>query len=272
MVHTRTRARRLGWSLVVIAGGLSLGACTSFSFPGKEGQGAAPSALKDRERMVKVPGGRFLMGNAQGEPDEHPPHDVELASFLIDRVEVTNADYGACVDAGVCRASKLVTDAALLGPRHPVVGVTWFDAVKYCGWVGKRLPTEAEWEYAARAPELMPYPWKGRYQPTLANLRGDVDGYPKTAPVGSFPDGASGLGVLDMAGNVAEWTADWYDGLYYQSSPEKAPKGPSTSTGYRSVRGGSWADTDYEARSTKRDSLDPNFGKDSVGFRCAAGG
>ncbi len=262
--------RRAIWMTTTLL--LSQAACTSFSFPGREGQGAAPSELRDRERMVQVPGGRFLMGNAQAKPDEYPPHDVEIAPFRLDRNEVTNAAYRSCVDAGVCQASTYADDKDLGGPRHPVVGVNWLNAVKYCQWVGKRLPTEAEWELAARTPELSIFPWQGRFQPTLANLRGDVDGYAKTAPVGSFPEGASGLGLLDMAGNAAEWTADWYDTLYYQTSPERAPKGPSVSTGSRVVRGGSWADTDYEARTTRRDSLDPNFGKDSVGFRCAASG
>lgn len=260
---------RVAGHLVVVTVALALSGCTSFAFPSK-GQGDAPAALKDRSAMAKLPAGRFTMGWALGEPDEYPPHEVELKAFLVDRTEVTNAAYRACVDAGVCRKASYADDPILGRERHPVVGVTWFDAVRYCRWVDKRLPTEAEWEYAARAPAFSAYPWEGRFVPTHTSARGDADGYPKTAPVGSFDKGVSGHGVYDMAGNAAEWTHDWYLSTWYQETLAESPKGPSAPTGSRVVRGGSWADTDYELRSTARSALDPNFGKNSVGFRCAA--
>jgi formylglycine-generating enzyme required for sulfatase activity len=253
----------LGSPLLVLALG-----CTSFSFPGKGGQGAAPAELKDTERMVKLAGGKFLMGWPQGEPDEYPVHEVELSAFAMDRTELTNAHYRACVDAKVCRASSTADDPELGRPSHPVVGVPWQDAQRYCAWVGKRLPTEAEWEYAARSPAFLAFPWQGRFSPTFANSRGELDGYAKTAPVGSYPAGASGKGLLDMAGNVAEWTSDWYEASYYQVSDTQNPTGPALATGNKSVRGGSWADTDFGLRATARDSLAHDFGKDSVGFRC----
>lgn len=254
---------------LAIATSLALSGCTSFAFPSK-GAGAAPDALKDRSQMARLPAGRFLMGSGLGEPDEYPTHDVQLSAFLLDRTEVTHAAYGACVEAGACRAAAYADDPVLGRPRHPVVGVTFRDAARFCRWVGKRLPTEAEWEYAARAPAFGVYPWEGRFFATHANFRGGADGYDKTAPVGSFPDGVSGSGLYDMAGNVAEWTGDWYLATYYANSPEQDPKGPSAATGARVVRGGSWADSDYLLRSTARGSLDHSFGKDSVGFRCAA--
>jgi formylglycine-generating enzyme required for sulfatase activity len=250
-------------ALAVLAG------CTSFSFPASKKKGGAPQGLKDRGKMVRIEGGRFVMGWARGDPDEHPVHDVELSTFLIDRTEVTNGEFRECVSAGVCRGSKFMDDPLLGNDRHPVVGITWNDAKRYCRWVDKRLPTEAEWEMAARAPDFGAYPWKGSYMPTKANVRGEADGYAKTAPVGSFPDGASGNGLLDMAGNAGEWVNDWYDSVYYQKSPTTNPKGPEVSTGSRGVRGGAWNDNDYSARSSKRLGLDPNFGTDAVGFRCA---
>lgn len=263
----------MSWQAVgMVTGLLFLGAgCTSASFGGA-GRREPPAALLDRADMVTLPPGGFRMGYAHGDPDEHPPHQVELPGFLIDRQEVSNDAYGACVRAGVCRAAAHAGDPVLGAPTHPVVGVTWFDAKRYCGWLGKRLPTEAEWEYAARYPKFLPFPWEGKAAPQLANLRGAADGHRRTAPVGTYPAGASGAGALDMAGNAAEWTADWYDSEYYKESPQKAPTGPSTSTGARSVRGGSWGDTDYEARATRRTALSPNFARDSVGFRCAAAG
>jgi formylglycine-generating enzyme required for sulfatase activity len=243
--------------------------CTSFAFPGK-GKGSAPDALKDRRKMVKIPAGTFRMGSENAQPDEFPVHDVDINGFLLDTTEVTLRDYRACVSAKVCRKPALGNEET--DENKPVVGVSWEDANKYCGWVAKRLPTEAEWEYAARAPKNSAFPWDGRFAPTKVNARGTEDGYEKTAPVGSFLDGASGYGVLDMAGNVAEWTADWYESTWYQKSERSNPRGPEGTTGSRSVRGGSWADNDYLVRSTSRGSLDPNVSNDSVGFRCAAEG
>ena len=242
-------------------------ACTSFGFE-KGGTSSAPSALQDRSTMIPIPPGTFLMGTAHGEPDEYPLHEVTISGLLVDRTEVDVGNYRACVEAGVCRASAFAADPILGRDRHPVVGVTWRDAVKYCGWVGKRLPTEAEWEYAARLPTFSPFPWEGRFAPTKANGRGTVDGYPKTAPVGSFPEGKSVSAILDMAGNAAEWTSDWFDGAYYGRSEKKDPKGPSAPTGQRTVRGGSWADPPHVLRSMSRQALDPNASRDSVGFRC----
>jgi formylglycine-generating enzyme required for sulfatase activity len=132
------------------------------------------------------------------------------------------------------------------------------------------LPTEAEWERAAHHPKYQLYPWAGAFKPQNANLRGDADGYARPAPVGSFPQGASGLGILDMAGNAAEWCSDWYESTWYQKSPEKNPKGPSEQTGSKVVRGGAHTDNDYLGRTTARASIDPNVANDAVGFRCAA--
>jgi formylglycine-generating enzyme required for sulfatase activity len=261
------RALLLGCLGVALA---AVGACTSFTFPGKGGSQAAPSELMDRSEMATMPAGKYLMGFANGEPDEFPAHEVQLSGFLVDRTEVSNGNYKACVEAKACRASSFEKDAVLGRARHPVVGVSWRDAKRYCDWVDKRLPTEAEWEYAARAPAFSIFPWEGRFKATLVNARGDVDGYEKTAPVGSFPEGRSGLGLYDMAGNVSEWVSDAYDAVYYKNSPTDSPKGPALATGSRVVRGGSWADNDYLLRSTARAALDPNLRRDSVGFRCVA--
>jgi formylglycine-generating enzyme required for sulfatase activity len=235
--------RRAFLSAGLVVALAALTGCTSFAFAGKEGAGSAPADLMDKE----------------------------ISSFYLDKTEVTVAAYKRCVDASVCRKLPSLADEVLGQATHPVVGVTWYDADRFCKWVKKRLPTEAEWEYAARTPNYGPYPWKGKFDATAANSRGATDGYETTAPVGSFPSGATQAGLLDMVGNAAEWTADWYDGVYYQTGGKKNPKGPSLNTGYKSVRGGSWSDNDYQSRTTARDSLDPNFGKNSVGFRCAKG-
>lgn len=242
--------------------------CTSFSFPNKS-KGSAPSDLKDREKMVAVPGGTFPMGWNRGEPDEFPPHDVDVAEFLIDRTEVTVDEYARCMDANNCRSIAEVKAARGEKGSHPVTMVTWNDAAKYCRWVGKRLPTEAEWEKAARAPSWGPYPWTGKFEARYANSAATGDGHEGTAPVGSFPGGASGLGVLDMSGNAAEWTADYYESTWYQKSPKSNPKGPEADTGARVVRGGAFTDNDYLVRATARSGKDPNVANVAIGFRCA---
>lgn len=256
-------------TIVLGATGLGAAGCTSFAFR-STGKGSAPSELKDREAMVKVKAGVFQMGAPSAEPDEYPAHPVEVSSFLIDKTEVTIGDYDRCVQARACRAPKVVDPTEDITARHPVVGVSWYDANKYCEWVGKRLPTEAEWEYAARSPRFAAFPWDGRSDASKANLRGDTDGFARTAPVGSFPKGASGLGLLDMGGNASEWTADWYDAVWYKKTPGKDPKGPEASTGSKVVRGGSWSDNDYLARATARLGVDPNLSNDAIGFRCAS--
>ena len=181
-----------------------------------------PSSPPD---MLPVPGGAFTMGaNGVGELDEQPQHQVTLAGFLLDKLEVTNADYRACVEAkacapyrdGVAASMKLGTDDRFRGPTQPVVGVSWFDAKAYCEWRGKRLPREAEWEKAARGAEGRTYVW-GEAKPDplrLACFAGSVSG--ATMPVGSFPDGAGPYGHLDLAGNVWEWVEDLYDPYAYQ--------------------------------------------------------
>lgn len=260
---------------VVVAAALSSAVlsagCTSFAFK-SSGKGTAPSELQNREQMVLVNGGSFDMGNKTGEPDEFPTHRVTLTSYLIDRVEVSIADYKRCVEARVCTALVAPSPApeTPVPTTHAVVGVPWYGAKKYCEWVGKRLPTEAEWEYAARKPHFLLYPWKSGFETSRANARGAEDGYETTAPVGSFPTGATPSGILDLAGNAAEWTADWYEATWYQKSPERNPTGPEAPTGQRVVRGGSWSDPSYNLRATARTALDPNYSNNAVGFRCAA--
>ena len=231
---------------------------------------AVASRVREKDGMVEVyvPAGEFEMGSMGGRSGDHPVHTVALDALWIDRTEVTNAQYTLCVKDGKCEQSFLADDAAYNGDDYPVVGVSWYDAVTYCKWAGARLPTEAEWEYAARGLEGNVYPW-GDKAPTCelaqySNCSG------RTGPVGSLPDGASWCGVLDMAGNVWEWVADWYDEDYYGSSPSQNPAGPSSGE-YRVLRGGSWSSLYSVVRSANRGRLHPDDSWYSFGFRCARG-
>jgi eukaryotic-like serine/threonine-protein kinase len=217
--------------------------------------------------------------DSQCSDDERPQHTVTLDAYYIDKYEVTNARYQGCVDFGACSPPK---DAIYYGNTtyadYPVIYVTWHQAEAYCAWAGKRLPTEAEWEKAARGTDGRTFPWGSDFNGELLNFC-DVncefdwkntsydDGYAYVAPVGSYLDGASPYGALDMAGNVWEWTADWYDGGYYSGSPDGNSVGPSAGEG-RVVRGGSWYLHDYFVRSGVRYSLVPDFRNYDVGFRC----
>ncbi len=234
--------------------------------------------------MVHVPAGEFLTGSANSDPDagdnEKPQHTVYLDAFWIDKTEVTNAQYNVCVQAGVCKASAFAGNSNYSGDTQPVVGVDWSDAKAYCEWAGRQLPTEAQWEKAAHGTPLsVPpagggeaggariYPW-GNDPPTceLAQYYGcSPQG---TVPVGSkSPADDSPYGVADMAGNVWEWVADWYDGNYYASSPARNPDGPSSGQS-RVVRGGGWGGDADNLRSASRNYDGPGDRSDDIGFRC----
>jgi serine/threonine-protein kinase len=162
---------------------------------------------------------------------------------------------------------------------HPVVQVSWNDASAYCFWAGRRLPTEAEWELAARGTDARIFPWgdfsasgnllnfaDSRLNADFSNMDVD-DGYEFTSPVGSYPEGASPYGVMDMAGNVWEWVFDYYGEAYYRSSPSSNPDGPSTGM-FRGIRGGSWSNSPALNRAAYRGKADPNHSYDKIGFRC----
>jgi|GEM_PF-2456202 len=218
---------------------------------------------------VDIPAGTFRMGSdpavdSQAYSDEMPQHDVTLDAFRIGTYEVTNADYAQCVKATVCNEpADTETYLDIAYAWHPVVTVSWYDAKTFCEWVGGRLPTEAEWEYAARGDTGYVYPW-GNTDPTceLANYYecgGD------TMPVGSLPDGASPFGAMDMAGNVWEWTADWYG--EYSEEMQYNPTGPERGD-YRVLRGGSFDGHPSYLRASNRSYDGPVLRDDDVGFRC----
>jgi formylglycine-generating enzyme required for sulfatase activity len=214
--------------------------------------------------------------------DEQPQHTAYLDAFWIDKTEVTNAKYQRCVEAGVCQVPTTCdwgepTYGDVSKAEHPVVCVRWHDAKAYCEWAGARLPTEAEWEKAARGTGGQIHPWGNDFDGSKLNSCDvncphewrDVsanDGYIYTAPVGSYPGGASPYGALDMAGNAWEWVADGYDPGYYNQSPTRNPPGPDSGE-KRVLRGGSW----YIAgvRITDRHWFLPWHGNPDVGFRCA---
>jgi formylglycine-generating enzyme required for sulfatase activity len=200
--------------------------------------------------------------------DERPAHTVLVEAFKIDKFEVTNEQFEMLV-----KETGYVSDAEKAGdsmtwrtfakdrPRHPVVKVSWNDAVAYCKWAGKRLPTEAEWEKAARGTDGRIYPWGHEWDATKANTKeGEYRG---TTAVGSFPDGASPYGVMDMAGNVAEWTADWY-----KAYPGSDFASPYFGEKYRVIRGGGWFSDKESVRTTERSASSVTLANDDVGFRC----
>ena len=211
-----------------------------------------------------IAAGTFPMGaNLPQTGDESPEHNVSLPAFWIDVYEVTNARYRKCVEAGACyepQDLRFYQDGRYA--NHPVVFVTWYEADAYCHWLGERLPAEAEWEKAARGSQGPDYPWGSDPSPEKLNAGLRVGG---TLPVGSFPEGASPYGALDMAGNVWEWTADWY--LPYPGSKFQSDLFGEK---YKVVRGGSWNHPIEDARSFHRDIASPARALHVVGFRCAA--
>jgi len=260
--------------------------------------GRTKTASVDNMILMYVPAGEFLMGTEIGLTDEQPIHKVYLDSYWIDQKEVSNARYIECVEAGKCdrpSSLKFYNDPSFAS--HPVEYVSWKDAVNYCTWAGRRLPTEAEWEMAATwdpyTNQQRVYPWgdeydcrKGNFDDELeldASLMQDgsvgCDGFVRSAPVGSFPDGASLYGALDLSGNVWEWVHDAFIEVdpfnasienYYANSPLENPMGVDPAiTEYRSMRGGSYNFTFGFGRAAYRlwYGLDDSY--DGVGFRCA---
>ncbi len=232
-------------------------------------------AEKDSMTMVYVPAGEFLMGSSDSDRDaagdEKPQHLVYLDAFWIDQTEVTNAQYKQCVQDRKCNASEYANNSKYNDDTQPVVGVGWDDAKAYCEWVGRQLPTEAQWEKAARGTDGRIYPWsdqKATCEYAVMN-DGSGNGCSKGAAwaVGSKHQGASPYGALDMAGNVWEWVTDWYDRDYYSSSPARNPQGPSAGE-FRVLRGGSWL-SDYSSdRAAYCSSNMPTLRSYFVGFRC----
>jgi formylglycine-generating enzyme required for sulfatase activity len=226
----------------------------------------------DGVTMMFVPAGPFSMGSDQYN-NEKPIHAVNLSAYYIDRFEVTNAAYQRCVEAGACappKQSNSFTRTAYYGnpefDEFPVIYVDWNMAKTYCEWRGDRLPTEAEWEKAARGADGRTYPWGEGIGCDKANYNFNCKG--DTAKVGSYLAGVSPYGLYDMAGNVLEWVNDWYDGNYYQNSPASNPMGPSSGQ-YRVLRGGSWGNLGYVVRSAGRRYSTPDNIVNVVGFRCA---
>lgn len=223
--------------------------------------------------MVLVPDGEFAMGSNDGSPDQQPVHNVYLNAYYIDKYEVSNKLYANCVNAGACLLPS--NDKRFLDPNyaeHPVVYVNWSMANAYCEWRGTRLPTEAEWEKAARGTDERTYPWGKDISCKEANYFNGLDycsPATDTSPIGSYEKGKSPYGVYDMAGNVAEWVADWYSETYYQNSLSSNPLGPDNGQG-RVLRGGGWDSNQTFLTTSYRDWLDPSYSEDAgIGFRCA---
>ena len=256
--------------------------------------GVTQISEKDGMLMVYVPEGEFLMGSVEEDDpdvsdDKKPQHPVYLDTFWIDRTEVTNAMFAQFLNEESNQSEggadwldardedeRLVQSGSEWQPvsgygEHPVVDVTWYGAQAYCRWAGRRLPSEAEWEKAARGTDGRTYPWGEGIDCTRANFYKNYESgscVGDTKPVSSYPDGASPYGALDMAGNVWEWVADWYDDDYYNSSSSENPAGPASGQ-YRVLRGGSWYDSAARVRTANRGRFWPDGAWADYGFRCA---
>ncbi len=231
----------------------------------------------DGRTMVLIPAGIFPMGGEEeGDFDEQPQRIIFLSAYYIDQYEVTNKDYkrfATMLKRKIPEIPVFEDDVTLLmGDDQPVVGVTWIDAVAYCKWAGNRLPTEAEWEKAARGTDGRTWPWGDRFDARLVNGRDEKDGFRYSAPVGRFESGRSFYGLYDMGGNVSEWVSDWYDQFYYKTAPLENPKGPEVPDINKVLvyRGGSYMSNAHDLRVSKRfGGAHPERGESTVGFRCA---
>ena len=275
-------------------------------------EAGSPSA--DTTAMVTVPAGSFRRGstpasmraglkvcndtytaecNIEWFEREGPQSELTLSGFQIDKFEVTNAEYDKCVRAGKCPTVNYgqcsLFDSAdgsweigntphpdIRKPNHPVVCTTWTEAESFCRWAGKRLPTEAEWEKAARGGnDEREFPWGNRFDASAFNWGentgfGSQDGFVTSSPVGFYAASASPYGAHDMAGNAMEWTSDWFDGDFYATAPRTDPFSSNPASGQRVARGGSWTFAGNAGRVAYRFYLDPQSREDGLGFRCAA--
>lgn len=251
---------------------------------------AERAKLPAHDEMVKIPAGTFLMGSDKkvdrnAYPPELPQRKVYLDAYEIDKFEVTTVQFLKFV---LATGRQPLIDWQYDGGNfqetmasHPVMHVSWFDADAYCQWAGKRLPTSAEWEKAARGEDGRIYPWGNepaglsRANFGRTGLSGPVRDrperlllYPPIISVDKYENAVSPFGVYQMSGNVAEWTADWYDPSYYKRAPDRNPKGPDKGT-QRAFRGGGWIDSTPSVRPAQRNGTDPNTKMNWLGFRCA---
>ncbi|MEK6752855.1 MAG: SUMF1/EgtB/PvdO family nonheme iron enzyme [Chloroflexota bacterium] len=243
------------------------------------GIGSIMNSEKDGATLVYVPEGEFLMGSKDTDSpsydDEKPQHSVTLDAFWIDQTEVTNAMYAICVLDDECDQPSSISSStrnSYFGNSefdgYPVINVSWEDAKTYCLWADRRLPTEAEWEKAARGTDARIYPW-GNDTPNSTLLLNYNQNVGDTTAVGNYQSGASLYGAYDMAGNVWEWVNDWYNETYYQDTISSNPLGPDSGQ-YRVLRGGSWSNNNDDVRSANRYWSDPAYTDDYViGFRCS---
>lgn len=239
------------------------------------------------KEMILIPAGKFIIGSPEGigNVDEHPQHTVYLDAFLIGKYEVTNNQYVEFLNAGgknddgnghefvnidiaAIRLKNEIYEALKGWEDNPVVGVNWYGARAYAEWEGGRLPTEAEWEKAARGKDGREWQWGDFWE--IGRCNSWESGLHKPAAVGSYPDGASPYGVHDLAGNVYEWLADWYQDDYYKTSPRQNPEGPESGV-FRVLRGGSWAELEDRCRPSARFGSRSDDGDSDFGFRIAKG-
>ena len=242
----------------------------------------SPCASAEPE-MCLIPAGYFTMGSDDDLPNEAPVHKIYLDAYYIGKTEVTNAEYHLfwVENGGVGSEHTPISYNGKFGtwpriaktkPNHPVIGVSWHSAVAYATWRGMRLPTEAEWEKAARGTKARRWPWGNTFTQRIkgttvhANTWRQSNAHPQ--PVGAYPTGVSPYGTHDMAGNVWEWVTDWYSETYYRHSPDRNPKGPKVGS-RRVVRGGSWLNREKLARCSTRIGQYPAIGTSFIGFRLA---
>jgi len=222
--------------------------------------------LKDGSTLIEIPSGEFTMGADDGESVEKPVRQVTLTKYYISQYEVTVGQFKRFCEA---RGRPMPAQPSWSqGDNYPVVSVSWEEGLAYCDWAGLRLPTEAEWERAARGTEGHRYPWGNEWDASKCNSKAKGDGFDQATPVGNFPQGVSPCGASDMAGNVSEGCRDWFFENYYKVSMPFNPKGPLMGK-ERVVRGGGWDSLAKACRATNRDKIRPEAKSENLGFRVA---